>query len=58
MKRNRRAGVEDRWSKTVRDADGTKRTVPSVRDGVGCVGLGRYVDQKCCERSKSVRAQI
>ena len=22
MKRNRRAGVEDRWTKTVRDADG------------------------------------
>ena len=29
-KRNRRAGVEDRWTKTVRDADGNTQTVPSA----------------------------
>lgn len=30
MKRNRRAGVEDRWTKTVRDPDGTIRTEQSA----------------------------
>ena len=29
MKRNRRAGVEDLWRKTVHDADGNPRTEPS-----------------------------
>ena len=27
MKRNRRAGVEDRWTKTVHEPDGTKNVV-------------------------------
>jgi hypothetical protein len=53
MKRNRRGGVEDRWTKTVRDTHGTKRTVPSARDGVGLRWLARYVDQEGREHTKS-----
>ena len=53
MKRNRRAGVEDRWTKTVTDADGTKRTVPSARDGMGLRWMARYVDSQGREHTKS-----
>ena len=53
MKRNRRAGVEDRWTKTVIEADGTKRTVPSARDGKGLRWMARYVDSQGRERTKS-----
>jgi hypothetical protein len=38
MKRNRRAGVEDRWTKTVRDEQGNTQTVPSANDGKESVG--------------------
>lgn len=53
MKRNRRAGVEDRWRKTITEADGTKRTVPSARDGVGLRWMARYVDNRGHEHTKS-----
>ena len=54
MKRNRRSGgVEDRWRKTIIEPDGTKRTVPSARDGVGLRWMARYVDSAGVERSKS-----
>jgi hypothetical protein len=53
MKRNRRAGVEDRWSKTVRDPDGTTRTIPSARHGKGKRWMARYVDDHGAEHSKS-----
>ncbi|MEB4210991.1 site-specific integrase [Mycobacterium sp. 94-17] len=53
MKRNRRAGVEDRWRKTIIEADGTKRTVPSARDGKGLRWMARYVDSRGIERTKS-----
>ena len=35
MKRNRRAGVEDLWTKTVRDEHGNTQAVPSARHGIG-----------------------
>ena len=50
--RNRRAGVEDRWSKTVRDANGNTRTVPSANDGKGKRWRARYVDDQGCERAQ------
>ena len=53
MRRNRRAGVEDRWTKTVRDPDGTTRTVPSARHGRGLRWMARYVDNEGRERSKA-----
>jgi len=34
-KRNRRSGVEDRWSKIVRDENGNVETVPSANHGKG-----------------------
>jgi integrase len=55
VKRNRRAGVEDRWVKTVRDPDGTTRTVPSARHGKGLRYLARYVDDHGREHSKACK---
>jgi integrase len=53
MKRNRRAGVDDLWTKTVRDPDGTTRTVPSARDGRGMRWRARYVDDSGREHTKA-----
>jgi integrase len=52
MKRNRRAGVEDRWTKKVRDADGNTKTVPSSNDGKGSRWRARYVDDQGHEHCK------
>ena len=52
MKRNRRAGVEDRWTKTVRDEQANAQTVPSARDGIGMRWLARYVDERGTEHAK------
>jgi integrase len=53
MKRNRRAGVDDLWTKTVRDTDGSTRTVPSARDGRGMRWRARYVDDQGREHTKA-----
>jgi integrase len=53
MRRNRRAAVEDRWRKTIIEPNGTKRTVPSAREGVGLRWMARYVDSQGRERTKS-----
>lgn len=53
MKRNRRAGVVDLWTKAVRDPDGTTRTVPSARHGIGMRWRATYVDDQSREHSKS-----
>ncbi len=53
MKRNRRAGVEDRWFKTVRDAQGNATKVPTSRHGRGLRWLARYVDDQAREHSKA-----
>lgn len=53
QKRNRRAGVEDRWRKTVFDEHGSAQTVPSVRDGKGLRWMARYVDERGREHSRS-----
>jgi hypothetical protein len=45
-RRNRRAGVEDRWTKTVRDEQGNTAKVPSARHGRGLRWLARYVDHE------------
>lgn len=52
QKRNRRAGVEDRWTKTVRDPDGSVRTMPSVNYGKGLRYRARYVDDDNREHAK------
>lgn len=51
--RNRRAGVEDRWYKAVRDDDGNTTTGPSARHGIGLRWLARYVDERGREHTKS-----
>jgi integrase len=53
MTRSRRAGVEDLWSKTVRDDDGNIKTVPSARHGKGSRWRARYVDDSGHEHSKA-----
>ena len=52
MKRNRRAGVEDRWSKTVKDEHGNAQTVPSASHGKGSRWRARYVDDQGREHAK------
>lgn len=56
-RRNRRAGVEDRWTKTVR-VDGEPRTVPSSRHGKGLRWLARYVDDTGREHTKSFGRKV
>ncbi len=51
-RRNRRAGVEDLWTKEVRDESGTVRRVPSVRKGKGMRWRARYVDDAGNEHTK------
>jgi integrase len=53
MKRNRRAGVEDRWTKTVRDEHGNKKKVPSANNGKGKRWRARYVDDQGNERARA-----
>jgi hypothetical protein len=58
MKRNRRAGVEDRWTKTVRDDDGHTRTVLSANNGKGKRWRARYVDDQGREHAKAFTRKI
>jgi hypothetical protein len=58
MKRNRRAGVDDLWTKTVRDPDGNTRTVPSARDGRGMRWRARYVDGQGREHTKAFTRKV
>jgi integrase len=53
QKRNRRSGVEDRWTKTIRDADGNLQTVPSANYGKGKRWRARFVDDEGREHAKS-----
>jgi integrase len=53
QRRNRRAGVDDLWNKTLRNPDGTMRTVPSARDGRGMRWRARYVDDSGREHTKA-----
>jgi integrase len=53
VNRNRRAGVEDRWTRTVRDEQGNAAKVPSARHGKGLRWLARYVDDDGRERAKA-----
>jgi integrase len=51
--RGRRAGVEDRWTKAVRDDDGNTRTMPSSEHGRGLRWRARYVDDDGRQHSKA-----
>ena len=56
-KRNRRAGVEDRWTKTVRYEHGNTQTVPSAANGKGKRWRARYVDERGSEHAKGSSAR-
>lgn len=58
MKRNRRAGVEDRWNKTVHHPDGTTTTVPSANHQKGSRWRARYVDDAGREHVKGFRRKV
>ena len=58
MRRNRRAGIEDRWTKTVRDAEGNAQTVPSANHGKGSRWRARYVDDQGREHAKMFARKI
>ncbi|WP_280440588.1 tyrosine-type recombinase/integrase [Nocardia brasiliensis] len=51
VRRNRRAGVEDLWTKDERQPDGTVIRVPSKLDGKGKRWRARYVDDSGNEHS-------
>jgi integrase len=51
--RGRRAGVEDRWTKTVRDDDDNTKTLPSSEHGRGLRWRARYVDDDGRQHSKA-----
>lgn len=53
MKRSRRAGVEDRWTKTIRDPNGNTTRVPSARHGRGLRWMARWVDPEGQEQTRS-----
>ena len=56
--RNRRSGVEDRWTKSVRLPDGTTETVPSAAHGKGLRWRARYVDEDGREHAKGFRTKV
>lgn len=58
MKRNRRAGVEDRWTKTVRGPDGSTRAEQSANWGKGSRWRARYVDDQGREHAKGFGRKV
>jgi len=55
VKRNRRAAVEDLWTKTVRHSDGRTEKQPSTRNGTGRRWRARYVDGSGREHTKAFK---
>lgn len=53
MSRNQRAGVEDRWTKVIKDENGKPARVPSAKHGEGKRWLARWVDTEGREQSKT-----
>ena len=53
MRRNSRSGVEDRWTKSIRDEHGKTQRVPSARHGQGLRWMARWVDTDRREKTKS-----
>jgi integrase len=58
VKRNRRAGVEDRWHKVIRDDAGNTQTVPSASYGQGSRWRARYVDDQGREHAKGFSRKV
>lgn len=53
MRINRRAGVADLWTKTIRDENGKPERVPSARHGLGKRWRARYVNDEGQEQTKA-----
>lgn len=51
--RRQRAGVEDRWNRTIRDEYGNTHTLPSANFGKGSRWRARYVDENGREHAKA-----
>lgn len=58
QRRNRRSGVEDRWTKTIRDAAGNETKVPSAAHGKGKRWRARYVDEHGQERARGFARKV
>lgn len=58
MKRNRRAGVEDRWHRTIRDDHGKTKAVQSANYGKGSRWRARYVDDSGREHAKGFGRKV
>lgn len=58
VKRNRRAGVEDRWDRSAQGNDGVTVKTPSASHGVGSCWRARYVDSLGKEHAKSFSRKI
>lgn len=58
QRRNRRSGVEDRWTKRIRSADGEMQTAPSANSGKGKRWRARYVDGNGSEVSKGFARKV
>lgn len=58
MKRNPRAGVEDRWHRTIRDDQGNAQTVQSANYGKGSRWRARYVDDSGREHAKGFGRKV
>jgi integrase len=56
--RSRRAGVEDLWTKTIRDADDNIQNVNSARHGRGRRWRARYVDERGGEHTKAFTRKV
>jgi integrase len=58
VKRNRRAGVEDRWHRTIRDDQGNTQTVQSANHGKGSRWRARYVGDSGREHAKGFSRKV
>lgn len=56
--RKQRSGVEDRWTKSVRDEDGKTKSVPSAANGKGKRWRARYVDEDGQEHAKGFARKV
>ena len=56
-RRNRRSGVEDRWTKTIKVGD-SEQKVPSANDGKGKRWRARYVDDLGTEHAKGFDRKV
>ncbi|GAB4942243.1 site-specific integrase [Mycobacterium avium subsp. hominissuis] len=58
QRRNRRSGVEDRWTKTVRLPDGETKAIQSAAYGKGKRWRARYVDSEGREVAKGFARKV